>query len=83
MSLLFEFISQSTYLLFIVTYYSLGGTVDSYPHPELDFRGFMAEVSKQNARTNKVWDPVTKRMRNWIHKRALYAKASANACTIL
>jgi hypothetical protein len=56
--------------------------VDSYPHPELDFSGFLRALEKQNARTSKVWDPVTRRMQPWIKQSRLYALAPGACCTI-
>lgn len=52
--------------------------MESYPHPELDFGGFLAAVEKQNRVTSKVWDPVTKRPRSWIKKSVLRSMRTRN-----
>eukprot|EP01035_Chromulina_nebulosa_P021816 gene21816-28234_t len=44
----------------------LGGRVDDYPHPEVDFKGFITEVNKRNKALPKVYDPITKQMHHWI-----------------
>mmetsp|Transcript_13377 Transcript_13377/g.26743 ORF Transcript_13377/g.26743 Transcript_13377/m.26743 type:complete len:373 (-) Transcript_13377:92-1210(-) len=48
-----------------------GGAVDNYPHPELDFKAFLTAVDGENKRTFKVWDPMTKRPKDWIDKKKL------------
>lgn len=61
--------------------------MDSYPHPELDFKGFLTAVEKNNKITSKVWDPVTKRPHSWIKKSALRAMRTHmvidGMCTIM
>lgn len=69
-----------TYSLFCN--FSFGGAVDSYPHPELDFGGFMRALERQNALASKVWDPVSGRMQPWIKKHRLHAMAPGACCTI-
>jgi hypothetical protein len=57
--------------------------VESFPHPEIDFAGFVSAVRKANAHTAKVWDPVSKRMRSWVKKGSLYGMAPyAQVCNI-
>ena len=49
-----------------ISLHSYGGAEESYPHPELDFNGFIAAIKRENKRCNKVWDPVSKKMQSWI-----------------
>lgn len=60
---------------------SFGGKVDNYPHPELDFKGFMAAVERESRRVGKVWDPVKERMRDWISQDKLH-KMHKDNCVI-
>eukprot|EP00600_Ochromonadales_sp_CCMP1393_P005096 CAMPEP_0174960040 /NCGR_PEP_ID=MMETSP0004_2-20121128/3495_1 /TAXON_ID=420556 /ORGANISM="Ochromonas sp., Strain CCMP1393" /LENGTH=400 /DNA_ID=CAMNT_0016208393 /DNA_START=728 /DNA_END=1933 /DNA_ORIENTATION=+ len=57
-----------------------GGNVDNYPHPELDFKAFVTTVAGEAMRAPEVWDPVSKKRKQWIDKRKL-AKLNG-ACTI-
>jgi hypothetical protein len=42
--------------------------VDNYPHPQLDFKAFLAAMDKENKRVGKVYDPVKGKMRDWISR---------------
>ena len=44
----------------------LGGNADDYPHPAVDAKGFARAVQDRNNQEPKVWNPVTKKMANWI-----------------
>jgi hypothetical protein len=48
-----------------------GGTVDEYPHPAVDAKGFVANVQRRNKLEPNVWNPVTKRMSPWIDPAAM------------
>jgi len=55
----------------------LGGRIDDYPHPEVDFKGFLIEVNRRNKALPKVYDPITKQMHHWIKVdklKAIYGK---------
>ena len=62
--------------------YSFGGTVDSYPHPELDFNGFLTALNRQNQLASKVWDPVSRRLHSWIRRGPLYRMHPIYICTV-
>lgn len=50
----------------LVFIYSFGGSVDEYPHPTVDPKGFMRVVAAKNKKEPKVWNPVTKRLCTWV-----------------
>ncbi len=70
-----------TFLFILMISHSYGGKEDSYPHPELDFRGFLAAIERENKRCSPVWDPVTKRLRPWINPR--YIKRPAGSGCVM
>lgn len=43
-----------------------GGTIDSYPHPAVDWKSFYDMILNQNQQLSKIWDPKTKKMKAWI-----------------
>jgi hypothetical protein len=60
---------------------SFGGSIDDYPHPEVDFKAFLAVVEKHNERTGKVYDPVKGKMREWISRdKLLKMRADCTIC---
>eukprot|EP00600_Ochromonadales_sp_CCMP1393_P006675 CAMPEP_0174962126 /NCGR_PEP_ID=MMETSP0004_2-20121128/4617_1 /TAXON_ID=420556 /ORGANISM="Ochromonas sp., Strain CCMP1393" /LENGTH=366 /DNA_ID=CAMNT_0016210637 /DNA_START=58 /DNA_END=1158 /DNA_ORIENTATION=+ len=58
-----------------------GGKLDDYPHPELDFKDFVAAVELRNRDVGKVWDPITQKDKYWIEKKDLIA-AYGKGCII-
>lgn len=44
-----------------------GGSVDDYPHPQLDWEGFIAKLQADINRTGLVWDPHSKKLSPWMH----------------
>jgi hypothetical protein len=60
---------------------SFGGAESRFPHPDMDFKAFLAMVDSENARHGKVWDPITKRPRHWIERNKLRA-LGPSGCTI-
>jgi hypothetical protein len=53
--------------------------VDSYPHPEANWADFVATINSRNAEMTKIWNPVTKRLADWIDTAvlsAVYRKSS-------
>jgi hypothetical protein len=56
-----------------------GGSIEDYPHPELDWKGFLTVIDKHNQRTGKVFDPAKGKMRDWISRDKL---AKMRTCTI-
>ena len=59
-----------------------GGAVDNYPHPQVDFREFKTMIQTQMSKTGKVFNPIRKRMDDWIHLHVLQKKAGGG-CAIL
>lgn len=58
--------------------------MDSFPHPEVDWKGFVAAVEQENKKAGKVWSPITKQARDWVDTAALsrcYKKSGV--CTIM
>eukprot|EP01006_Ploeotia_vitrea_P046618 TRINITY_DN67042_c0_g1_i2.p1 TRINITY_DN67042_c0_g1~~TRINITY_DN67042_c0_g1_i2.p1 ORF type:complete len:330 (-),score=14.24 TRINITY_DN67042_c0_g1_i2:109-1098(-) len=43
-----------------------GGSPDDYPHPAADAKGFVKMINDKNKAEAKVWNPITKKMANWI-----------------
>jgi hypothetical protein len=60
-------------LLFFFLSNSFGGDESRFPHPDMDFKGFVRMVESENARHGKVWDPINKRPRHWIKRSKLRA----------
>lgn len=57
----------------------LGGTVNTYPHPEVDWNGFKLALQGALSRTPETWCPIKKTMRPWISVSGLQTlKAKAN-----
>jgi len=48
-----------------------GGSVDDYPHPAVDAKGFVANIKRHNAQVPNTWNPVSKKMAPWIEMSAL------------
>ncbi len=51
--------------------------MDSYPHPEADWPGFVAAITAANLKVPKVWNPITKKMDVWVdvaHLKSAYHK---------
>ena len=65
-----------------VLYYSYGGKLDDYPHPELDFPAFASFINAKNASTGQTWDPVKKIDRPWIDTKKLSSALGKKGCTI-
>jgi hypothetical protein len=61
---------------------SYGGSLESYPHPELDFKAFIASVERENKRTAKVWDPVSMRPMEWISSGKLRRLNPHGGCVV-
>ena len=59
----------------------LGGSINDYPHPELDWKGFSAVVSMKNV--PKVWSPVKQKLTSWINMKELAAKYHPSSCSIM
>jgi len=58
-----------------------GGAVDNYPHPELDFSGFVAAVEGEMKRAPRVWDPITKKEKEWVNRSKLRGlKGGCSVC---
>ena len=64
-------------------WYSFGGNVDDYPHPEVDYQGFMGKVIDMNKREPKVWDPVGKRMHHWIDVSKVRSNTHKGGCVVM
>ena len=62
--------------------YSLGGRPDDYPHPEVDLPAFLAEIERRNNRTSKVWNPMAKRMTEWINAAKLRKLRKSQGCVV-
>ncbi len=60
----------------------LGGSSDDYPHPGVDSKGFVRAVQDRNNKEPKVWNPVTKKMSNWIDV-AKMKHITGGGCTIM
>jgi len=60
-----------------------GGSLDSYPHPELDFKEFLAVIDKKNRLASKVWDPVSKKPQEWVvRSRLARLGPGASGCVV-
>lgn len=55
----------------------LGGSVNDYPHPEVDSAAFMRAVNAANKSIPMTWSPIHKRPRNWIEISDLRSKVSS------
>ena len=44
----------------------IGGKIDEYVHPDLDFAAYVSSVSAAVQRAPDVWDPLARRMNPWI-----------------
>eukprot|EP01034_Spumella_vulgaris_P028939 gene28939-35894_t len=53
--------------------YIYGGSVDTFPHPEADWNGFIAAVEHANTTVAKTWNPISQQPREWISVPALKA----------
>jgi hypothetical protein len=62
---------------------SYGGSDDSYPHPELDFSGFITALDRENRRAGKVWDPVSGRASDWVSVRHVRALNPNGKCALM
>jgi len=62
----------------------LGGSVDSYPHPEVDWNGFKVALQSALSHTPQTWCPVKKTIRPWVSISGIQALKSKDngSCTI-
>ena len=56
--------------------------MDSYPHPQADFRGFLESIERQNKRLPQVWHPIDKVPRDWINVKRLKRMNPNPGCAI-
>lgn len=60
-----------------------GGSVDSYPHPEIDWNGFKLAVQAALSRTPQTWCPLRKTIRPWVSIAGIQAmKKDHSSCVI-
>jgi hypothetical protein len=60
-----------------------GGSVDTYPHPEVDWNGFKLALQAALSRTPQTWCPVKKILRPWVSISGIQAlKKDNGSCTI-
>jgi hypothetical protein len=63
-----------------------GGLLKDYPHPEVDFEGFVRFIEKKCAAVRPTWDPVSKEHKPWIDTRKLVQvygpQPACSPCTI-
>jgi len=59
-----------------------GGSVDDYPHPDVDAKNFMAAVSSANKKEDKTWSPIHKKPRYWIEASEMKSVVGGK-CTIM
>jgi hypothetical protein len=64
-------------------YFRFGGSVDHFPHPEADWKGFLSAVEQHNATTGQTWNPLSQQMRDWVNVPALKAAYKGGACCVL
>lgn len=59
-----------------------GGNVENYPHPELDWSGFIAAVEKENNRTSELYNPMTRIMTRWVNVGRIRRRYGPRRCCI-
>jgi hypothetical protein len=59
-----------------------GGSVDSFPHPEISWSDFVSRVEAENDKLPKIWNPRTGQAENWISISKLKSAYGKSSCSI-
>ena len=60
----------------------LGGAAADLPHPEVDWKAFVAGLDAAQKQLGKAWNPLTKRESHWIDIRRLNRTYGKGGCAI-
>ncbi len=56
--------------------------MESYPHPDVQFKDFYKAIVRANKSTDLVWNPLKKRMEPWINPDKIARQFHKGVCTI-
>ena len=63
-------------------YIRYGGSIDDYPHPDVNLPGLLEKIDKCNKIAGKVWDPLTKSEQFWVNRNKVQAMYGKKFCVI-
>eukprot|EP01034_Spumella_vulgaris_P023153 gene23153-29346_t len=60
-----------------------GGSVENYPHPEVNWDAFLKTVEEENYKAGMVWSPMTKQSVKWVNTHMLTHVYKNSGCCVV